>query len=188
LEWDFAPVTTEHGCMVDVRGIGVLVRGESGTGKSETVLGLLERGHSLVADDLVVFRAPTGQELIGMSKDMGRFMMEVRGLGFVNVLHLFGVGAMRKEKRLDLVVTLVPIHKLEEIERVGAKHDDYIVLNRPVPHVKLPVAPGRDMARLVETAALEYKLRGMGVNAAEDLSRKLLQTIAVSANPQKDPS
>ncbi len=175
LEWDFAPTTQEHGCMVDVQGIGVLIRGESGTGKSETVLGLLERGYSLVADDLVLFRAPEGRELIGTSKDIGRFHMEVRGIGLVNVPMLFGVGSMRVEKRLDMVVTLVHLDKLEDLERVGAKQEYYTLLDVKVPHVKLPVAAGRDMARLVEVAALEQKLRTFGVNTAMEFSKKLLK-------------
>ena len=106
LEWDFAPITSEHGCMVDVQGIGVMVRGDSGTGKSECVLGLIERGASLVADDIVRYRSIEGRELIGTSPSMGRFHMEVRGLGIINVPRIFGVASMRVEKRLDLVVTL----------------------------------------------------------------------------------
>ncbi|MBP7949126.1 MAG: HPr(Ser) kinase/phosphatase [Verrucomicrobiales bacterium] len=174
LEWDFAPTTQEHGCMVDLRGIGVLIRGESGTGKSEAVLGLLERGHSLVADDIVLFRAPEGRELIGTSKEIGRFHMEIRGIGLVNVPMLFGVGAMRVEKRLDLVVSLERVENLHEVERVGAKQEYYNLLGVKVPHVRLPVAAGRDMARLVEVAALEQKLRSFGVNAATEFSKKLL--------------
>ncbi len=185
LEWEFAPTTLEHGCMVDVRGIGVLVRGSSGSGKSETVLGLMERGHSLVADDAVLYRAPVGQELIGTAKEMARYHMEVRGLGLVNALPLFGIGAIRNQKRLDLVVTLELGVDLSDMERVGiadpnAQPSTYPLLGRNVPHVRLPVAPGRDMARLVEVAALEYKLRGLGVHAAEELSKKLLQSMTKS--------
>ena len=182
LEWDFAPTTQEHGCMVDVQGIGVLIRGESGTGKSEAVLGLLERGYSLVADDMVLFRAPEGRELIGTSKDLGRFHLEVRGIGLVNVPMLFGVGAMRVEKRLDLVVTLVQLDKLEDLERVGAKQEYYTLLGMKVPHVKLAVAPGRDTARLVEVASLEQKLRSFGVNTAVEFSKKLLKFMREKRN------
>ena len=176
LEWDFAPVTHEHGCMVDLQGIGVFIRGDSGTGKSETVLGLLERGCSLVADDVVVFRAPEGRELIGTSKLLGRFHMEVRGLGLVNIPLLFGAGSMRVEKRLDLVVTLEVVDKakLADMERVGVQQEYYTILGVKVPHVRLPVAAGRDMARLVEVAALDQKLRSFGMNAAEEFNKKLL--------------
>ena len=108
LEMDFAPSVSEHGSMVDVRGIGILIRGSSGTGKSETVLSLVERGHSLVADDLVHLRALEGREIIGSAPEQGRYYMEVRGLGIINIPALYGIAAMRLEKRLDLVVNLVP--------------------------------------------------------------------------------
>ncbi len=97
LDWEFAPVTSEHGCMVDVKGIGVLIKGDSGIGKSEAVLGLLDRGASLVADDKVNFRAPEGRELTGTAEELGRFHLEVRGLGIVNVPMLYGVASMRVE-------------------------------------------------------------------------------------------
>lgn len=175
LEWDFAPTTHEHGCLVDLQGIGVFIRGKSGSGKSETVLGLLERGCSLIADDVVIFRAPEGRELIGTSKPNGRFHMEVRGLGIVNVLSMFGVGAVRVDKRLDLVVTLeVDPANLNDMERVGAKQEYYTLLGVKVPHMRLPVGPGRDMARMVEVAALDQKLRSFGVNVAEEFSRKMM--------------
>ena len=129
LEWDFAPISSEHGCMVDVQGIGVMVRGDSGAGKSECVLGLIERGASLVADDIVRYRSIDGRELIGTSPDMGRFHMEVRGLGIINVPRIFGVAAMRVEKRLDLVVTLISAEQTQDIERVGIRKKNYKILN-----------------------------------------------------------
>ncbi|MCB1235431.1 MAG: HPr(Ser) kinase/phosphatase, partial [Verrucomicrobiae bacterium] len=113
LEWDFAPSQTEHGCMVDVNGIGILIRGESGAGKSEIVLSLLRRGASLVADDMVRLRNIEGREIVGTAPELGRTHMEVRGLGIINVAALFGIGTFRTEKRLDLVVTLLPAEKLE---------------------------------------------------------------------------
>jgi len=178
LEWDFAPITSEHGCMVDVQGIGVMVRGDSGTGKSECVLGLIERGASLVADDIVRYRSIEGRELIGTSPSMGRFHMEVRGLGIINVPRIFGVASMRVEKRLDLVVTLRSVEKTEEIERVGIRKKNYEILNIKVPHIELPVAPGRDMASLVEVAALDQKLKTFGHDSAIEFDKKLLKTIA----------
>ena len=178
LEWDFAPASSEHGCMVDVRGIGVMVRGESGTGKSECVLGLLERGASLVADDITRLRAIEGRELIGTSMDVGRFHMEVRGLGIINVPAIFGVAAMRLEKRLDLVVTLKPVEKTADIERVGLRKKTYEILGIRVPHVELPVAPGRDMAGLVELAAHDQKLKTLGHDTAVEFDKKLLKIMA----------
>jgi len=177
LEWDFAPTTTEHGSMVDVQGIGVLVRGASGTGKSETVLGLIERGASLVADDFVIFRAIEGRELIGSARDIGRSHMEVRGLGIINVAALYGVAAIRLEKRIDLVVTLKPMDHINELERLGLKKKEYAILGMKVPHIELLVAPGRDMAQLVEVAALDQKLQSLGHNTAIEFDKKLLKSM-----------
>lgn len=175
LEWEFAPTTSEHGCMIDVKGIGVMIKGDSGIGKSEAVLGLLERGASLVADDKVLLRAPEGRELMGTAEELGRFHMEVRGLGIVNVPMLFGVASMRVEKRLDLVVHLKPIANFLEMDRLGTEQRHYRVLGVDVPYVEIPVAPGRDTARMVEVAALEQKLRSFGHNSAVEFNKKLLQ-------------
>ncbi len=176
LEWEFAPVASEHGCMVDVRGIGVLVRGASGTGKSESVLGLVERGASLVADDLVHLRL-VGGELIGMAPKIGRSLMEVRGVGLINVHSLFGVAAVRLEKRLDFVVTLRHESALNEVDRLGVRRETVEILGVSLPHVELPVAPGREVARLIEVAALDQKLRSLGQDTAEDFNRRLLESM-----------
>ncbi|MFP6873505.1 MAG: HPr(Ser) kinase/phosphatase [Verrucomicrobiales bacterium] len=178
LEWNFAPVTSEHGCMVDVQGIGVMVRGDSGAGKSECVLGLIDRGASLVADDITRFRAIEGRELIGSAPIAGRYHMEVRGLGIINVPAIFGAASMRVEKRLDLVVTLKPVEQAGNIERVGIRKQTYEILGIRVPHVKLPVAPGRDMAGLVEVAALDQKLKTFGHDSAVEFDKKLLKIMA----------
>lgn len=175
LESDFAPRTTEHGCMVDVKGIGIMIRGQSGSGKSESVLGLLQRGGSLVADDLVYFRNVEGREIIGAAHELGRSHMEVRGLGIINVPALFGIGTIRLEKRLDLVVTLVAVNDLEDVERVGLERKSYSILGMRIPHVELPVAPGRDMAQLIEVAALDQKLKSFGHDSSLDFNRKLLK-------------
>lgn len=175
LEQDFAPTTTEHGCMVDVQGIGVMVRGDSGTGKSECVLGLIERGASLVADDMVIFRAVEGRELIGSAHELGRSHMEVRGIGIINVSAIYGIAAVRLEKRIDLVVTLRPFEHIDEMERVGMKRKFYAILGIEVPHIVLPVAPGRDMAHLVEVAALDQKLKSLGHDTPVEFNKKLLK-------------
>lgn len=178
LEWDFAPSSTEHGCMVDVMGIGILIRGDSGTGKSETVLALLRRGASLVADDMVRVRNIEGRELIGTSPELGRSHMEVRGLGIIDVAALFGVGTFRTEKRLDLIVTLRPAEELNEMERVGLDRKYFKLLGLKIPHVELPVAPGRDMAQLIEVAALDQKLKSLGHDTAVEFNKKLLKKMA----------
>lgn len=175
LDWEFAPSTSLHGCMVDVMGIGILLQGESGTGKSEAVLGLLRRGASLVADDLVRLRNLEDRELIATSPELGRSYMEVRGLGIINAAALFGVGALRTEKRLDLVISLKKESALNEMERVGLEGQTYEVLGIEVPHIQLPVAPGRDMAQLIEVAALDQKLRALGHDSAVEFNKKLLK-------------
>ena len=178
LEWEFAPTASEHGCMVDVKGIGVLIRGASGIGKSEAVLGLLQRGASLVADDKVVFRAPEAGELLGTAEELGRFHMEVRGLGIVNVPLLFGVGSMRVEKRLDLVVHMKPLAAMEEVDRLGTQRHVYRLMNVEVPYFEVPVAPGRDIAPIIEVAALEQKLRSFGHHSAIEFNKNLLKVMA----------
>lgn len=175
LDWEFAPTISMHACMVDVMGIGILLKGDSGTGKSETVLGLLRRGASLVADDLVRIRNLEDRELIGSAPELGRSYMEVRGLGIINVAALFGIGSFRTEKRLDLVITLTHEETMNEVERVGTEGQTTEILGIPVPHIQLPVAAGRDMAQLIEVAALDQKLKAMGHDAAVEFNKKLLK-------------
>jgi HPr kinase/phosphorylase len=174
LEMDFSPTATEFGSMVDILGIGVLIRGASGIGKSETTLGLIERGYSLVSDDVTRMTSIEGRELMATAPDLTRNHMEVRGIGIINVAAVFGVGAIRTEKRLDLVVTLKDWDSVEEIERVGMEREMYEILGLKVPHVTIPVRPGRDIARLIEVAAMDQKLKGLGQNSALDFNTKLL--------------
>ena len=129
--------------MVDVRGVGVLIRGKSGVGKSETALGLIERGAALVADDMVYVRN-VGGELVASAPEMSRGFMEVRGLGIVNITTLFGLKSIRHNKRLDLIVTLIPAKDQEALDRLGLEREGLDVLGEKVLHVQLSVAPGRD--------------------------------------------
>ena len=177
LEMDFAPTGSEYGSMVDIMGIGTLVRGSSGVGKSECVLGLIERGYSLVSDDITRFRAMEGRELIGTSPELTRCHMEVRGLGIINVMSIFGIGSIRTEKRLDLIVTLKDWQELEEVDRIGLDQEYYEILGVLVPHVTVPVRVGRDLARLVEVAALDQKLKSMGQNSAVAFNQKLMHSM-----------
>src|SRR6202045_4359213 len=174
LEVDFSPTVTEFGSMVDILGIGVLIRGASGIGKSECVLGLIERGYSLVADDVTRITSLEGRELMATAPDLTRNHMEVRGIGIINVASVFGIGSIRIEKRLDLVVTLEEWESVKEIERVGIERESYQILGLKVPHVTIPVRPGRDIARLIEVAAMDQKLKGLGQNSAVDFNAKLL--------------
>jgi len=174
LEMMFAPRTSEHGCMVDILGVGVIIKGESGIGKSESVLALIERGYSLVADDVVRGVLVDGRDVMCTSSELTRDHMEVRGIGIINVAQMFGVKAIRKEKKLDLIVTLKPWDEVSDVERLGMEQEFVKVLGVDIPHVTLPVRPGRDIARLIEVAAFQMKLRKSGYNAAEDLNNRLL--------------
>ena len=174
LEFDFAPMKSEYGSMVDILGVGTLIRGSSGIGKSECVLGLVERGHSLVSDDITRFRALEGRELVGTSPDLTRHHMEIRGLGVINVMSIFGIGSVRLEKRLDLIVTLKDWQELEEVDRIGLDQEYYEILDILIPHITIPVRMGRDLARLVEVGALDQKLKSMGQNSAMEFNQRLL--------------
>ncbi len=174
LEVDFSPTVTEFGSMADILGVGVLIRGQSGIGKSECILGLIERGYSLVADDVTRITSLEGRELMATAPELTRNHMEVRGIGIINVASVFGIGSIRIEKRLDLVVTLKEWQDLEAVDRIGLDQEFYEILGLQVPHVTIPVRPGRDIARLIEVAAMDQKLKGLGQNSAVEFNAKLL--------------
>lgn len=178
LEWAFAPTLLVHGCLVDVQGIGVLIQGDSGSGKSESVTGLLRRGASLVADDAVRLRLVEDREIIGSAPDITRGMIEIRGLGILNVAALFGVGAIRLNKQLDFIVELVRGAKSEDMERLGMTTEARDVMGIKVDRVVIPVEPGRDVAALIELAAMNYKLRTFGYNSAVEFDQSLLKKIS----------
>ncbi len=173
LEALFAPRTQVHGCMVDIQGIGVIIQGESGIGKSEAVLGLLERGYSLVADDITRLHLRDGTMIIGSGKELTRNLMEVRGIGIIDVAAMFGVASIRPEKSVDLVVTLKTWENVPDVDRLGLDEQVLELLGIRVPHMVIPVRPGRDMARLIEVAAFQAKLRLSGFNPARELSLRL---------------
>lgn len=173
LEAELAEVITMHGCMVDIRGVGILILGQSGVGKSETAIGLLERGGCLVADDVVQIRN-IGSELMTTAPEISRGFLEVRGLGIVNVTNIFGMGCLRMEKRLDLIITLKGHDELNEVDRLGIERSHKNILGVPITHIELPVAPGRDSARLVEVAAIDHQLKTLGYDMAKEFSNKIL--------------
>jgi HPr kinase/phosphorylase len=175
LEMDFSPTVTEFGSMVDILGIGVLIRGPSGIGKSECVLGLIERGYSLVSDDVTRITRLEGRELMAMAPELTRNHIEVRGIGIINVASIFGIGSIRIEKRLDLVVTLKDWQEVDSVDRIGLDRESYEVLGLQVPHLTIPVRPGRDMARLIEVAAMDQKLKSLGRDSAIEFNARLLE-------------
>ena len=159
LEMMFAPRGTEMGSMVDILGVGVIIRGESGIGKSESVLALIERGYSLVADDITKVTLVDGREVMGTSAEMTRNHMEVRGIGIINVAAMFGIKSIRTEKRVDLVITLKTWNEVSDVDRLGMEQEFVKILGVDVPHITIPVRPGRDLARLIEVAAFQTKLK-----------------------------
>jgi HPr kinase/phosphorylase len=175
MESMFAPRGTEMGSMVDILGVGVIIRGESGIGKSESVLALLERGYSLVADDVTKVMLLDGKDVMGTSSEITRDHMEVRGIGIINVASMFGIRSIRRSKRVELVVTLKEWGEVEDVDRVGMEQEFVRILGQDVPHMTIPVRPGRDLARLIEVAALHIKLTNSGYNAARDLNERLLK-------------
>jgi HPr kinase/phosphorylase len=181
LEMMFAPRGTEMGSMVDILGVGVILRGESGIGKSESVLALIERGYSLVADDITKVMLVDGREVVGTSAETTRNHMEVRGIGIINVAAMFGVRSIRQEKKVDLVVTLKSWNEVPDVDRLGIDQEYVKILGVDVPHIIIPVRPGRDLARLIEVAAFQTKLRAGGHNPAQELNERLIARMAAAS-------
>lgn len=183
LENEFADSTTLHACMVDVRGVGVLLTGKGGIGKSEISLGLVERGAALVADDMVRVRNISG-ELIATAPKLSSGFIEIRGLGIINVTNLFGLKAYCREKKINLVINLTN-GEMSEMERLGLERKVTTILGVEVDRLNLPVAPGRDMTRLVEVAALGHYLRESGYDMAGEFNRRLHQEIRLRSQNNK---
>ncbi len=177
LEDKFAPTTTMSGNLVEVFGMGMLILGSSGAGKSECALSLIKRGHRLVADDVVQLKLEDGRELIGSSNSLTRYHMEIRGLGIINVQKIFGAGCVRHYKQVDTVITLEEWQKNKEYERVGLEDKMIEILGLKLPHLTIPVRPGRDIALLVETASLNQRLKYMGIHSAREFNRALLERL-----------
>jgi len=169
-----APRMTTQGTMIEIMGIGVLIEGKHGMGKSEAALGLIERGHALVSDDVTVLRLDSAGNVIGSPASSTRYHMEIRGLGIIHVPSLFGVASVREEKKLDLVASLCLPGTLEEEDRSGLSSRTIELLGVKIPRVFIPVAPGRALATIIETAALDEKLRRLGHDAAKELDEKLM--------------
>jgi HPr kinase/phosphorylase len=175
---DFAPFITMHGTLVEVFGVGVLIQGESSVGKSEAALGLLERGHRLISDDIVKIKKKDDNCLSGSGPELIKHLMEVRGIGIINVAHLFGAVSIRSEKALDLVIKLEEWDDTHYYDRAGLE-DKYIdILGVNLPFHLLPVKPGRDVVLLIETLTLNHRLKTNGYNSAKEFNVKLLNMIS----------
>ncbi|MFN2364693.1 MAG: HPr(Ser) kinase/phosphatase [Halarsenatibacteraceae bacterium] len=173
LEDKLAPIIIEHGVLVDIYGLGILIRGKSGIGKSETAVELIKRGHRLVADDKINIRAIGERELIGTAPESIKHFLEMRGIGIINVKRLFGAGAVKDFTRIDMVVHLDKWKDDKSYERFGLDSYETEILGIKIPEITIPVRPGRNIALVLEVAAMNQRLNSMGYNAAEDLVKKI---------------
>lgn len=178
LNEEFSPSMTCHGTLVEVFGVGVLIKGDSSVGKSEAALGLIERGHRLISDDIVKVKKREGSYVEGFSAELTHHHMEIRGIGIINVANLYGAVCVRDNKSIDIVVKLETWDDQHFYDRVGLVENYTDVLGVKIPYHILPVKPGRDVVLLLETIALNHRLKGMGYNSAKEFNSKLLEMIA----------
>lgn len=177
LEDVLAPRATMHGVLVDVYGVGILLVGASGIGKSETALELVKRGHRLVADDAVEIRQTAENQLVGNAPHLIRHLLEIRGLGIINVMTLFGAGAVRDFKAISLVIQLEVWKENRQYERLGLDEEKMKIIDTELPMLTVPVRPGRNLAVIIEVAAMNYRLKRMGYNAAVQFAEQLTNVI-----------
>ena len=186
LERELAPETSLHGVLVDVYGVCVLITGDSGVGKSETALELVKRGHRLVADDNVEIKEINKNELIGKAPKIIEHLLEIRGLGIINVMTLFGAGSILMEKRIKLNINLETWHKEKIYDRVGLNEETLKILDSKITKKTIPVRPGRNLAVIIEVAAMNYRLNNMGINTAEEFNNRLNAEILKNASKEKE--
>lgn len=176
----FAATTTMHGSLADVFGVGLLFIGRSGIGKSECVLDLVERGHRLVADDVVHIKRRGHDVLIGRGHDLARHYMEIRGVGLIDIQALFGIRAVRQQKRIEVVVQLADWDASQEYDRTGLDRAKTSILDVPVPIVTVPLNPGKNLTVICEVVAMNHLLRYSGVDSAKQFNERLLRHTAES--------
>lgn len=168
-----APMTTVHGVLVDVYGVGVLITGKSGVGKSETALELIKRGHRLIADDSVEIRQVAKNVLIGNAPKLLKNMLEIRGVGIIDIMMLFGASAVRDDKRILLVIDLEAWDAEKVYDRLGIDEEKMRVMDSELTRLTVPVRPGRNLSVIIEVAAMDYRMKRLGINAAEEFTKKL---------------
>ena len=178
LNVELAPCISIHGVLVDVYGVGVMIMGESGIGKSEAALELINRGHRLVTDDVVEIRKVSDDTLVGTAPDITRHFIELRGIGIVDVKSLFGVQSVRETQTIDLVINMEEWDKNREYDRLGLKEEYTEFLGNKVVCHSIPIRPGRNLAIIVESAAVNHRQKQMGYNAAEELYRRVQESLA----------
>ena len=172
-----APLEVTHGVLVDVDGLGILIKGDSGVGKSETALELIKRGHRLVSDDAVEIRLLDDDLLVGQSPELTKYMMEIRGIGLLDIKSLYGVGAVKPTKTIDLVVYLENWQEGKYYDRLGIDDELTEVLGIKIPKITIPVRPGRNLAVILEIAARNQRQKEMGYNAAQEFNERLIDKL-----------
>lgn len=177
LNVQLAPCISIHGVLVDVYGVGVLIMGESGIGKSEAALELVKRGHRLVSDDVVEIRKVSDDTLVGNAPDVTKHFIELRGIGIVDVKMLYGVQSVRETQNIELVITLEDWDREKKYDRLGMEEQYTEFLGNKVVCHQLPIRPGRNLAIIVETAAINYRQKKMGYNAAEELYKRVQRNL-----------
>jgi len=182
LNRELAPHVTRHGVLVDVHGIGILITGESGVGKSEVALELVRRGHQLCADDVVDICRVSENRLVGECPEMVRHFMEIRGIGLIDIRAMYGIGAVIRSKSIDMVIHMEHWDSKKEYDRLGLNEETTTILDVKVPYQVMPVRPGRNLAIIVEVAARNLSLKRMGYSAAKEMDRRLNALIAGAGN------
>lgn len=177
LEERLLPTIHLHGVLMDVLGVGVLITGKSGIGKSECALDLVMRGHRLVADDMVFVKKKMPAALIGQAEESLQYLMEIRGLGIINIKDLYGVSAIREKKIVDMQLELMEWDESDEYDRLGVDDRTVTILGVEIPHIIIPVRPGRNLGSIIEVAARNNLLKGMGYHSARDFQERLLARI-----------
>lgn len=173
LNVQLAPRVTRHGVLVEVYGEGILLLGESGVGKSETAIELVKRGHRLIADDAVEIRRVSNKSLVGTAPDNIRHFIEIRGIGIINASRIFGAGAVKLTEKIDLIINMEPWDVNKVYDRMGLDNETTSILDLDIPSLTIPVKPGRNLAVIIEVAAMNSRQKKLGYNAAEDLLNKL---------------
>lgn len=180
-----APRVSRHATLVDVYGVGVLVTGRSGIGKSETALDLVERGHRLVADDLVTITRQSRDVLVGRGRENVEHLMEIRGLGIIDIFPLFGVRAIRMQKRVEIELRLEDWNESKNYDRHGLDKESTEILGVTIPKVTVPIFPGKNNTVIAEVIALDFMLRTYGIDSAADFNRRLIETMSAQGNTRR---
>ena len=180
LKVSLAPRITMHGVLVEIYGEGVLILGDSGVGKSETAIELVKRGHRLIADDAVEIKRVSDRTLVGTAPEIIRHFIELRGIGIVDVRRIFGMGAIKDTERIDLIINLEPWVEGKMYDRLGLDNQYTDILGLSIPSLTVPVRPGRNLAVIIEVAAMNHRHKSMGYNAAKELNERMMKSMGMN--------